>query len=166
MINDDEKIWLEAMQDVVPLKPDNKVNIKPVKKNPPKVSAQKKIAISALNFHDNDNEQSESIFFARSGLQYRLQQQLRTGKIKSEAILDLHGMTVNEARIAVSEFLMKCHTERLRSIMIIHGKGHNSGSILRNKVYQWLPQCSFVLAVCSAIAKDGGNGVVYVLLKG
>ncbi|MGA2654963.1 MAG: Smr/MutS family protein [Gammaproteobacteria bacterium] len=165
MINDDEKIWLEAIQNVVPLKSDNKINIKPKQNFPKKIHPSEQQQDAALRFHDNDSEQPEYIFFARGGLQHRLQQQLRTGKIKTEAVLDLHGFTVDEARIAVSEFLTQTHTRCLRAVKIIHGKGQTRGSILRNKVYQWLPQCPFVLACCSAIPSDGGTGAIYVLFS-
>ncbi len=164
-MNDDKKIWLEATQDVVPIKSDRKVNIKPPKKVLKKINTPIDTISPTIHLYDNDIDQPEYIFFARSGLQHRVQHQLRTGKIKPEATLDLHGFTVDEARIAVSEFLTKTHVHSLRAIKIIHGKGQTRGPVLRNKVYQWLPQCTFVLAFCSAITSDGGTGAVYILLS-
>ncbi len=161
-MSDDKKFWLEATQGVVPLKADNKIKTKPAKIIPKKIKTPEPELQANLQFYDNDIEQPEHIFFARAGLQYRVQHQLRTGKIRPEATLDLHGLTVDEARNAVSQFLMRSFTQHLRVVKIIHGKG---AAILRNKVYQWLPQSSDVLAYCSTIASEGGTGAVYVLLR-
>jgi DNA-nicking Smr family endonuclease len=164
-MNDDKKIWQEAIQDVVPIKSSHKANIKPPQKVLKKVNTPTEKISTTIHLYDNDIDQPEYMFFARAGLQHRVQHQLRTGKIKSEATLDLHGLTVEESRIAVSEFLTKTHARGFRTIKIIHGKGQTRGPVLRNKVYQWLPQCVFVLAFCSAIASDGGTGAVYILLR-
>src|ERR1700722_10480309 len=40
----------------------------------------------------------EKLFFARTGLQHKLLQQLKQGKININSSLDLHGLTVNQAR--------------------------------------------------------------------
>ncbi|MFA6036724.1 MAG: Smr/MutS family protein [Legionellales bacterium] len=161
-MSEDKKLWQDAMQGVMPLTPDNKIKIKTPKIIPRKINPIEREKISTLEFYDNDIEQPEHIFFARSGLQYRVQHQLRCGKIRPEATLDLHGFTIEEARTAVGQFLLKAQQHHVRALKIIHGK---STAILRNKVYQWLPQSPQILAVCSTIASDGGTGAVYVLLR-
>jgi DNA-nicking Smr family endonuclease len=159
---DDKKFWQDAMQGVTPLKPDNKIKIKAPKIIPPKIKPREIDVQPSVQFYDNDMEQPEHIFFARAGLQYRVQHQLRLGKIRPEATLDLHGFTVEQARSAVSQFLIKAHQQQIHALKIIHGKG---GAVLRSKVYQWLPQSHQVLAFCSTIASEGGTGAVYVLLR-
>lgn len=164
-MTEDEKFWVEAMQNVVPLKPSDKIKTNPPKTIPKKIKSPEEEQPVSQVFYDNDVEQPESIFFARTGLQYRLQHELRQGKIRPQATLDLHGYTVDEARVAVSKFLTQALQQHLRVVKIIHGKGAASGAILRNKVYQWLPQSHPVLAFCSTIQSDGGTGAVYVLLR-
>lgn len=161
-MSDDKKFWQDAMQGVAPLKQDNKIKIKPAKITLKKINPVEREQIDTPEFYDNDIEQPEHIFFTRPGLQYRVQHELRLGKIRPQMTLDLHGFTIEEARVAVRQFLLKAQQQQLRALKIIHGK---STAILRSKVYQWLPQSNQVLAVCSAIARDGGSGAVYVLLR-
>ena len=169
--DEDKKLLQQAMQGVVPLKAQEvRIISSPKKSTSPlpmrSVEPEAKPPASTLFLYDNDEEQPESIFFARPGLQYRVHQQLRGGKMRPQATLDLHGLIVDEARSAVAQFLMSAGAQGLRSVKIIHGKGGHGSAILRNKVYQWLPQCAKVLAFCSALPKDGGTGAVYILLAG
>ncbi len=51
---------------------------------------------------------------------------------------------------------------------LVHGKSKrpdDAKPILKNLVNQRLREYSNVLAFCSATAKDGGSGAVYILLK-
>ena len=80
--------------------------------------------------------------------------------------MDLHGKTVEESKIALSRFLMQCQAKGIRHVLIIHGKGHKMGKpILKNKLNHWLRQIDDVLAFCSATAKEGRSGALYVLLR-
>jgi len=115
-----------------------------------------------------DVETGEELYFARHGLQQKLLKQLRRGQLSITAELDLHGMIVYEARIALSQFLKDCQKHGERCVRIIHGKGHGSRQklpVLKNKVNHWLQQRDEILAFCSARPVDGGTGAVYVLLK-
>lgn len=104
--------------------------------------------------------------YARPGIQHKILRNLRTGQYNVEAVLDLHGKTVEEARIALGKFLMRCKREGIRHVLMIHGKGReNSKPILKNKLNHWLRQTEEVLAFCSATAKDGRGGALYVLLR-
>ena len=108
------------------------------------------------------------LFFARSGIQQKLQKKLHRGELPIEEILDLHGYTVIEAKVAIQEFLHECKRQHIRYIQIIHGKGYRSEQripVLKTHVAYWLPQHSQVLAFSSAQSKDGGTGALYVLLK-
>ncbi|MCW8826282.1 MAG: Smr/MutS family protein, partial [Gammaproteobacteria bacterium] len=86
-------------------------------------------------------------------------------QIRVEAELDLHGFTVNEARVELTEFLHFAMESGLRCVRIIHGKGKSSQPILKQKVDYWLRQREEVLAFCSAINRDGGTGALYLLLR-
>lgn len=110
---------------------------------------------------------SEDIIeFARTGIQHKILRNLRNGKYNVEATLDLHGMTVNEARQALSRFLKKCQNIGIRHAKIIHGKGRSTNKpILKNKLNNWLRQVEDVLAFCSATTREGRGGALYVLLK-
>lgn len=104
--------------------------------------------------------------FNRAGIQHKTLRKLRTGQYNVEAILDLHGMTVTEARETLYHFLLQCQEKGAYHVLLVHGKGRISGNpILKNKLNHWLRQLDIVLAFCSARAKDGHSGAMYVLLK-
>lgn len=106
------------------------------------------------------------IEFARDGLSAKMLRSLRQGKLRIEAVLDLHGLIVEKARGALHRFLGHCQDEEKVLVLIIHGKGRgNSKPILKNKLNHWLRQTEQVLAFCSAKPQDGGRGALYVRLK-
>lgn len=92
---------------------------------------------------------------------------LKNGKIRWEAKLDLHGLKPEEAKDYLISFILKAYQNGQRSLLIIHGKGGRHGGIpiLKNLVNYWLPQLPEVLVFCSALPRDGGNGALYLLLK-
>jgi DNA-nicking Smr family endonuclease len=168
--NEEESLFLSEMNGVTPLKPDNKVKLR---KKPQKPLRQ--------NIHDSDVFAIDDVFsdseafeecpdilsFSRSGLQHSVLKKLRQGKQPIEHILDLHGLTVAEARKMLQEFLGECEASGLRHVIIVHGKGFRSKDkpVIKPMVNRWLRAADNVLAFHSAQPKDGGNGAVYVLLK-
>ena len=82
--------------------------------------------------------------------------------------VDLHGLTVAEAKTALADFIEGSIDHGQRCVRVIHGKGLGSGDrgpILKRKVDNWLRKWDAVLAFVSARQVDGGTGAVYVLLK-
>ncbi|WP_428603219.1 Smr/MutS family protein [Sedimenticola sp.] len=140
------------------------------KLNPVPLPLNPKVTGDGLSdtFLDLNIETGEELSFIRPGVQNRLFQELRRGKIPPEDMLDLHGLRVVEARKALAEFLAHAIRHRLRVVQIIHGKGYRSEDrqpILKQKINQWLRQREEVLAFCSAPRFDGGTGAAYVLLS-
>ena len=96
---------------------------------------------------------------------------LREGGFSVQAELDLHGLTRQEAKQAVGDFVLGSVRKRHTCIRIIHGKGKHSPrgvSVLKQKVPQWLSlkrTARYVVAFTSAPPIDGGMGALYVLLK-
>lgn len=111
----------------------------------------------------------DRLHFQRSGLQFRLLQQFKRGKIMPQASLDLHRLTIREAEDAVLQFLSNALTRQYRCVHIVHGKGRmtKDGQLakLKNCLDHWLRQHRCVLAYTSAQPKDGGTGAIYILLK-
>lgn len=108
------------------------------------------------------------MFFARTGIQQKVQKKLRRGEFPIEETLDLHGYTVIEAKTAIQDFLHECKRQGIRYIQIVHGKGYRSDQnipVIKTHVAYWLPQLKNVLAFSSALPKDGGTGAIYVILK-
>lgn len=113
-------------------------------------------------------ETGEELSYTRPGLQHTVLRKLRRGQYSVEKELDLHGLTVEEARQALAVFLQQCTNDRNRCVRIIHGKGNSSFNkqpVLKGRVNHWLRQRNEILAFCSARPVDGGTGALYVLLK-
>jgi DNA-nicking Smr family endonuclease len=115
-----------------------------------------------------DLDLGDEISFLRSGLQHNILRKLRRGHYSIGAELDLHGLSVPQAKQAVILFLQNARLTQNQCVRIIHGKGlrsSNAGPILKPMVAKWLSQRQEVLAFCTARPVDGGSGAVYVLLK-
>lgn len=106
------------------------------------------------------------IAYKHASVANKILRKLRKGQYNVDAILDLHGMTVEKAKTALDRFLHQCLHEGMRVVLIIHGKGHHSQMpILKNKLNHWLRTIDVVLAFCSALPSHGSGGATYVLLK-
>lgn len=113
-------------------------------------------------------ESGEELVFQRPGLQNQVLRRLRTGHWVTQGELDLHGLTVAEAKLELLRFLQHCQKNSLRCVRVIHGKGlrsKNREPVLKNKVAHWLMQRDEILAFCQANAADGGGGAMLVLFK-
>ena len=113
-------------------------------------------------------ETGEELYYCREGVQHAVLRKLRRGQYRVHTALDLHGMNVEAARRAITEFLLEAKRQHLSCVRIIHGKGKRSrhkGPVLKTKVNHWLRQRDDILAFCSARPMDGGTGAIYVLLR-
>lgn len=108
-----------------------------------------------------------TISFQRNGVQHGVLKNLRLGKYRIDATLDLHKKSVEQARQEVHQFVKDCVTHDVRTALITHGKGEGRAqpAMLKSCVAYWLPQMEDVLAFHSAIRQHGGYGATYILLK-
>lgn len=142
---------------------------KPPKKTPPQ--APKIEAASSFYIPSElplTHQSDDRIHFQRGGLQFRLLQKFKRGKIMPQASLDLHRLTVSESEDAVLQFLSNALARHYRCVHIVHGKGRmtkDGQAKLKNWLNQWLRQHPKVLAYTSAQPKDGGTGAIYILLR-
>ena len=170
-ISKDEALaFQEAMRDVTPLAPSDRVLLQP---------QQPELVRSPANQPESiDEEWSDHIAlslaegeewsYLRPGLSRQILRKLRRGQWKVEAELDMHGMTKDRARQALATLLLECKQFDIRCVCIIHGRGlssKNNEPILKYRVGNWLAQSESVLAFCQAPAALGGSGAVIVLLK-
>jgi DNA-nicking Smr family endonuclease len=95
--------------------------------------------------------------------------ELRGGRVRPEATLDLHGHTAVEAEIALEKFLVQSASLRRRCVLVIHGRGlHSDGiAVLRDTVFGALVgnMSGLVLAFATAAKSDGGAGATYVMVR-
>lgn len=119
-------------------------------------------------YNPEENNATDRLFFVRDGIQKSVIRKLKRGHFNIDAELDLHGLTINNARQELANFLAECANNDWRCVRIIHGKGNRSGGqgpVLKQKVNHWLPQRNEVLAFSSTIPAHGGTGAIYVLLR-
>ena len=66
-------------------------------------------------------------------------QRFRRGQLASARKLDLHGMTAQQAFHALRAFLRTAHSDRLRCVEIVTGRGDGEhGGVLRREFALWL----------------------------
>ena len=110
----------------------------------------------------------EELAFRRPGVSNRIFRELRRGRFSVEDETDLHGLSANEAKTVLREFIVESAERGRGCVRVIHGKGLRSGPagpVLKERVRRWLAQWDEVLAFVSAQTRHGGGGAVYVLLR-
>jgi DNA-nicking Smr family endonuclease len=102
---------------------------------------------------------------------------MRRGKLKPEARIDLHGMTLAQAQPALSGFILSSHRRGFRLVLVITGKGKDRDEggpiptrlgVLKNQVPHWLTSGALrpvVMQVTEAHLTHGGSGAYYVYLR-
>lgn len=108
------------------------------------------------------------VSFKRDGVQDGVFRKLRLGKYPCDIRLDLHRMTVEEARRAIYEFVQECMEYDIRTFLLLHGKGDRTPgrkATLKSYAVFWLEEIPDVMAFHSAQPQHGGSGAMYVLLR-
>lgn len=169
--DNDHDLFLSAMQEVTPIKQNNRVEKKP-KKLSTKVRKSPAISEHTTELdHEMDSRTVgafESLMYHQKGIRLQELTKLKNGDFHCHWQLDLHGQTSDVADDQIQRFIYQAWSKKARYALIIHGKGYNSETqapVLKNLVNQRLKQMKQVLGFCSAQPKDGGTGAVYVFLK-
>jgi DNA-nicking Smr family endonuclease len=104
-------------------------------------------------------------------------QRLVKGQLEIDGTLDLHGMTVDQARMRLQAYVNQSHAMGSRLILVITGKGKHKGvdefqrpvnGVLRQSLPDWLrgpTLANKVLQVSQAQPRHGGAGAYYVYLR-
>jgi DNA-nicking Smr family endonuclease len=168
----------QAFADVAPLPPSNRA--RQIKRKPSTVPIQsvadEAAALAASKYGaepsptswDVGQELEGSQTFVRAGLGTDVLTKLRRGHWVVQGEIDLHRLTVTEARDALAEFIDQSRLRGWRCVRVIHGKGLSSPNrepVLKGNVRRWLSRWGDVLAYCEAQRHAGGSGAVVVLLK-
>jgi len=171
---DDHNLFLQQMKDVQPISVEEKVSLASPHQDKLNASQRRKAATAELaenkNFLSGEYiepvEPLSVLEFKRDGVQNGVYRNLRLGKYQIDARLDLHNMTVDQARNAVFQFIKDCMTHDIRCALVTHGKGEgrDQPAQLKSCLAHWLPQFKGVLAFHSAQKQHGWVGATYVLL--
>jgi DNA-nicking Smr family endonuclease len=109
-----------------------------------------------------------ALSFHRQHVGKRTMRKLQRGGFSVQAEIDLHGMTLDEARPRLADFIEYSVSQGHYCVRVVHGKGLGSGErgpVLKSAVNRWLRRWKTVLAFVSTRQVDGGTGAVYVLLQ-
>jgi DNA-nicking Smr family endonuclease len=177
MTTKDERLtFLEEMKDVRRIRKSNRAEVQVPRELTPGHMERQRAAVERpvkdtnpltadlvepLTAHD-------ILSWQRPGVQHEVFRKLRMGQYAIEARLDLHRMTVEQARKEVFAFIGDCVRYGLRTVIILHGKGErNPDGIAQLKSFlaKWLPELDSVLAFHSARKHHGGTGAVYVMVR-
>jgi DNA-nicking Smr family endonuclease len=179
-MSDDEQLFLEEMAGVSPLRSESRVRRTAAEIAADEIALRnrREAAVAARardpNFlREDDIEPLDPWYvleFKRPGIQNGVFRRLKQGRYEAEARLDLHRMSLRQARIELFNFVRDCHELGLRSVMVVHGKGERkpgdrAQSVLKGGVDCWLRELPTVQAFHSAQPQHGGTGAVYVLLR-
>jgi len=91
----------------------------------------------------------------------------RLSGLKPQAVLDLHGMTAEEAGEAIASFVADASRAGLEKVLLIHGKGlHSAGSpVLKKAARRALEANPLAGRFGEADRADGGSGALWVLIR-
>lgn len=171
----EDNLFLQQMQDVKRIKVAEKVSLANSHRDNTNTEKRRQVATTELAKDKNflSGEYIEPVDplaileFKRDGVQTGVYRNLRLGKYQIDARLDLHNMTVEQARTAVFQFVADCMNYDIRCALITHGKseGRDRPAALKSCVAHWLPQLDSVMAFHSAQQRHGASGATYILLR-
>ena len=101
-------------------------------------------------------------------------------KENTESIIDLHGLSLENANKIVEKFINNSYEERIKKIIVVTGKGTRSKtannpylsrdlSILKHSVPEFIKSNSSLMnkikQISEANIEDGGSGAFYIYFK-
>jgi DNA-nicking Smr family endonuclease len=194
LTSEDKELWERVKRTATPLSPES-TRIDPVERRGAAAGSDAKKPVETptapLNaFRIGEASRAPSAPQPRHDLSDRLAQapirmkqtahrRMIRGKLKPEARLDLHGMTLSDAHPTLVHFVMSAHARGLRLLLVITGKGRGGDredhgpipirrGVLKQQVPGWLtapPLGSLVLEIREAHQRHGGGGAYYVYLR-
>lgn len=167
----DEDLFRDAMADVKPLPPADRVE--PAPRRPAARPRQQELddleVLRELLLHGDveDHETGEELLYLRPGYQTRLLQRLRRGHYSVADTIDLHHMDVATARQVLFDFIESSLKRHRSCVKVIHGKGLRSRNVPQLKLMtgRMLRKHPRVIAFASCRPVDGGTGATAVLLS-
>lgn len=171
----EDQEFRELMGDVRPLGGDSEVRLKRAAEITPG-TLERRLAAESLARRDGNFlstthipllDPHAELSFIRPGVQYGVFKRLRLGDYRFDSRLDLHGLSVEQAREALYRFIADCMRHDVRAALISHGRGagRSTPALLKSCVALWLPQFAEVLAFHSAPRHLGGTGATAILLR-
>lgn len=134
-------------------------------------------ARSRMATHDLAPHVRDQVAAAPLRMDAKAHKRMKSGKLRPEGKLDLHGLTLAVAQPELTRFLLGAHVDGKRLVLVVTGKGKlkpgdgvmpNRLGVLKHQVPMWLampPLSAIVLQVAEAHRSHGGSGAYYVYLR-
>ena len=187
---EDRELWSRVARTATPLEPKSRLVMPDLSSEPklksPALSVRAPAKVdpgfgigskaSPRRVHDLAPSPADALTNQPIRMDHRTHRQMSRGKLRPEAKLDLHGMTLAEAGPELARFILSCHARGFRLVLVITGKGSSGNDVplpvrrgaLRHQVPYWLhapPISHVVQQVAPAHLRHGGTGAYYVYLR-
>ena len=165
---EDRILWNRVAKTVTPL--DRSAALPEPADEPAPPEAPKPAAAKRASLPVPEQQKPPQPISAPPAIDTKTHGRIARGRIQIDARIDLHGLTQAEAHGFLLSFLHRAHSEGLRHVLVITGKGSSPASegVLRRAVPAWLATAPFRMLVSgqsSASRKHGGDGAFYVRLR-
>ncbi|MCH8944060.1 MAG: Smr/MutS family protein [Proteobacteria bacterium] len=172
-MTDEDAEFRRAMSGAKPLKRSERApHAKPKPRAKARFARADERAVLAESLEDDldviEQDSGGALRFQRQHVGRRTMRKLARGGYSVQDEIDLHGMTLAEAKPRLADFIDYSATQGKLCVRVMHGKGLGSGErgpVLKNAVNRWLRNWDSVLAFVSTRQVDGGTGAIYVLLQ-
>ncbi len=111
------------------------------------------------NLKTDDNDR---LVYCREDVDHYLLKRLRRGDFQPEIFLDVHGLTLKEAKESLAKLLYSCEKEQIFCGSIMTGYGTFK---LKNQLPKWLVQHPKIMALSIAPKKLGGDASFLFLFE-
>ena len=164
-----DELWEAVAASVKPLK-GRKKTVFTEKKF--RISAEKKLTVSVTPLFREPDVDMRTFETLSAGdvhfMDKNTAERFKTGKMKIDAVLDLHGYVLDKAFEILKNFIYTQSRKAARCVLVITGKGLDGNSPIRLELPAWLNHIeirSLIVSFTQACPKDGGKGAFYILLK-
>ena len=165
---DGDALFKQAMRDVRKLQAEARVSPRhPAPRTPLSSAATDKPAPPSAAVHGP--KEAASWVLKDPGVSRERLRRLAAGCPGVDIELDLHGLSREQARAAMSDCIHAALADGLRVLCLIHGRGMHSSDgkpVLKKAVYDWLREGPYAGHVLAAIPRPGtAGGACLVLLR-
>lgn len=169
--SEDEEFWLDAVKDVKKTASNQVVS----SAKPKPIASKEKVYYAVKQEFSTYSKFLDD--FENGGIDKSTMRKFKREEFRVEAVLDLHGLTEDEAFAKVDNFIPQSYALGRRCVMIITGKGIRihpdedifaAKGVLRKQVPQWLNMArlrAMILIYKHPSEKMGGSGALYILLR-
>lgn len=162
--DDDRQLFRDAVKGTRQIRQDTiSADFKPVKQKRQLRLERENIGLAhhfSDEFHPHLEQDGPMRYVCSDVSKFELKK-LRRGDYPPEILLDVHGLSQQQAKAELSALLSACERQNLHVACVMHGIGKH---ILKERVPAWLAQHAKVRAFHQAPREWGGNSALLVLL--